>query len=145
MLPMLILAAGNFPPPPCGERTLRTYFVSSFIIAPSYPASADNLMNTSMKLTQRVILILAIALSCIGLDQGTKAVAKANLSLTATHSLLGDTVRLQLAHNTGAFLGLGDSFPASRLRPCSVGLEGWKGRGCWLGCTGFLAGNWLGE
>jgi signal peptidase II len=39
------------------------------------------------------------------------------LNLYDTHSLLADTVRFRLAHNTGAFLGLGDSLPDTLRQP----------------------------
>jgi len=58
---------------------------------------------------KRLLLILAILFSCVGCDQVTKSVAKTHLSDTGTIVLLGDTVRLQLARNYGAFLGLGSS------------------------------------
>jgi signal peptidase II len=66
-----------------------------------------------MTLVQRIAWISATALACIGLDQFTKAIAKAQLVLGDLHSMWGDTLRLQLAHNTGAFLGLGNSLPES--------------------------------
>jgi signal peptidase II len=47
----------------------------------------------------------------VGCDQTAKSVAQSSLSQTEVWSLLGDTVRLQLAHNHGAFLSLGASFP----------------------------------
>jgi signal peptidase II len=62
-----------------------------------------------MSSTKRLLLILAILFSCVGCDQATKSVAKAYLSETHTVVLLGDTVRLQLAKNYGAFLSLGSS------------------------------------
>ena len=68
-------------------------------------------MNTPMNWVQRLSWIVVTAVSCIGLDQITKAIAKSYLTLNDVHSLLGDTVRFQLAHNRGAFLGLGDSLP----------------------------------
>ena len=62
-----------------------------------------------MSTPKRLILIFAILFSCVGCDQATKSVAKAYLSETQTIVLLGDTVRLQLAKNYGAFLSLGAS------------------------------------
>ncbi|MBN1248927.1 MAG: signal peptidase II [Anaerolineae bacterium] len=47
---------------------------------------------------------------CIILDQATKLLAQASLPARTLH-LLGDTVRLRLSHNTGAFLGLGAGLP----------------------------------
>jgi signal peptidase II len=68
---------------------------------------------TRLTLNQKLAWISGIVFSCVGLDQLTKAVAKSRLNLFETHSLLGDTVRFRLAHNTGAFLSLGDSLPDS--------------------------------
>ena len=62
-----------------------------------------------MTTTKRLLLIFTILISCVGCDQATKSVAKAYLSETQTIVLLGDTVRLQLAKNYGAFLSLGSS------------------------------------
>ena len=62
-----------------------------------------------MSSTKRLLLVLAILFSCVGCDQATKLVAKAYLSETHALVLLGDTVRLQLAKNYGAFLSLGAS------------------------------------
>jgi signal peptidase II len=63
----------------------------------------------AMSTTKRLLLILTILFSCVGCDQATKSVAKAYLSETHSVVLLGDTVRLQLAKNYGAFLSLGSS------------------------------------
>lgn len=62
-----------------------------------------------MSSTKRLLLILTILFSCVGCDQATKSVAKAYLSETHAVVLLGDTVRLQVAKNYGAFLSLGSS------------------------------------
>jgi signal peptidase II len=62
-----------------------------------------------MSTPKRLILIFAILLSCVGCDQATKSVAKTYLAETGTIVLLGDTIRLQLAKNYGAFLSLGAS------------------------------------
>jgi len=64
-----------------------------------------------MSITKRTVLIFVVLVSCVGCDQVTKSVAQSLLSETEVWSLWGDTVRLQLAHNQGAFLGLGSSFP----------------------------------
>lgn len=56
---------------------------------------------------KRLLLILAILFSCVGCDQVTKSIAKSYLSQTQPLILLGDTVRLVLARNYGAFLSLG--------------------------------------
>lgn len=62
-----------------------------------------------MSTSKRLLLVLAILFSCVGCDQATKSVAKAYLSETHAVVLLGDTVRLELAKNYGAFLSLGAS------------------------------------
>jgi len=75
-------------------------------------------MNTAialapLTLSQKLSRIAVTAFFCIALDQLTKAIAKSYLNLFDTHSFLADTVRFRLAHNTGAFLGLGGSLPDS--------------------------------
>jgi signal peptidase II len=72
-----------------------------------------------MTKTTRMILLFAIAVVSIGLDQITKLIAIDRLVLGEVHSYLGDTFRLQLAHNYGAFLSLGASLS-----------EGWR-QGLW--------------
>jgi len=80
-------------------------------------------MNTAMSLSQRLLWISVTVLACVGLDQFTKAIAKSSLHLADVDSLWGDTVRLQLAHNRGAFLGLGDSLPEAVRQPLlSIGV-----------------------
>ena len=64
-----------------------------------------------MSITKRIVLIFIVLVSCVGCDQATKSIAQSFLSETEVWSFLGDTVRLQLAHNHGAFLSLGDSLP----------------------------------
>lgn len=64
-----------------------------------------------MSMAKRFALILVVLVGCVGCDQTTKSVAQSYLPSTEAWSFLGDTVRLQLTHNTGAFLGLGSSMP----------------------------------
>jgi signal peptidase II len=64
-----------------------------------------------MAITKRIILVFIVLVSCVACDQTTKSVAQSFLSETEVWSFLGDTVRLQLAHNQGAFLGFGASLP----------------------------------
>ena len=66
-----------------------------------------------MRITKRLLLILTLLISCVGCDQTSKSVAKTYLSETEAISLLGDSVRLQVAKNYGAFLSVGDSLPAT--------------------------------
>ena len=56
-------------------------------------------------------IVVAVVIGCVGCDQGSKAIAQALLPTADLGSLLGDTVRIQLALNDGAFLGLGGSLP----------------------------------
>ena len=55
--------------------------------------------------------LLGIVVACVACDQGTKRLAEAHFSPGERMSLLGDTVRLELAHNAGAFLSLGAVLP----------------------------------
>lgn len=64
-----------------------------------------------MKFPRRFFLVLIVLVSCVGCDQATKSIAVSNLSDMQEISFLGDTLRLQLAYNRGAFLSLGDSLP----------------------------------
>ena len=57
------------------------------------------------------ILILRIIFACVAVDQATKWLAKKYLAPDGFFSFAGDTVRLQYAENTGAFLSLGSSLP----------------------------------
>jgi len=78
-----------------------------------------------MNIAKRFVLIFIVLVSCVGCDQATKSVAQSLLSATEVWSFLGDTVRLQLAYNQGAFLGLGASLPeAFREGIFSVGVGG---------------------
>ncbi len=49
--------------------------------------------------------------ACIALDQATKYYAVQSLKGTPIQHYLGDTIRIQYATNTGAFLGLGNALP----------------------------------
>lgn len=64
-----------------------------------------------MKRTHRIAVILVILLGCVGCDQATKAVARAQLTPGATVSLFHDLVRLERSENPGAFLSLGEHWP----------------------------------
>jgi signal peptidase II len=59
----------------------------------------------------RAALFTTILLLCAGCDQAAKQVAEATLSGRGVIVLLGDTLRLELVHNPGAFLSLGALFP----------------------------------
>jgi signal peptidase II len=64
-----------------------------------------------MTFRNRLLLVLAVLVVCIGADQFTKSIAKSALAESPGHSYLADTFRLQYAENAGAFLSLGDSMP----------------------------------
>jgi len=64
-----------------------------------------------MQRLKRTALIVALLISCVGCDQTTKTLARAQLQDHAAVSFLGDTFRLQYAENPGAFLSLGASLP----------------------------------
>jgi signal peptidase II len=79
----------------------------------------------SMIITKRVALIFVVLVSCVACDQATKSVAQSFLSESELWSLLGDTVRLQLAYNQGAFLGFGATLPeAFQAGLLSIGVGG---------------------
>ncbi len=64
-----------------------------------------------MSLAKRLLLITIVLICCAGCDQTTKSVAQTYLPTAESWSFLGDTVRLRLAYNPGAFLGLGSTLP----------------------------------
>lgn len=66
-----------------------------------------------MTRARRLLLVLLVVLSCVAIDQTTKAAAKMALSDGQWHSFAADTVRLQYAENPGAFLSLGASMSES--------------------------------
>lgn len=66
-----------------------------------------------MDMLKRLVLILVVLVACVGCDQSTKLVAKTYLPETERVSLLGGSVRLEIARNYGAFLSLGASIPQS--------------------------------
>jgi signal peptidase II len=64
-----------------------------------------------MKFSKRLILISSVLIFCVGCDQATKSIAVSHLPAMKTFSYLGDTLRLQLSYNRGAFLSMGHSLP----------------------------------
>lgn len=64
-----------------------------------------------MSIAKRVFLIIAVTIVCVGCDQMTKSIARDVLPVNHTLSYLGDTVRLRLVYNLGAFLGMGSYLP----------------------------------
>jgi signal peptidase II len=66
---------------------------------------------------RRLAALLAVVVGCVAYDAASKAIASRLLVEGDRHSFLGDTVRLELAHNAGAFLSLGAGLPeAIRVR-----------------------------
>jgi len=64
-----------------------------------------------MQILARSALVALVLFGCVGCDQVSKSAARLYLPGSGVHSYLGDTVRLQFAQNSGAFLNLGDSLP----------------------------------
>jgi signal peptidase II len=62
-----------------------------------------------MSIAKRLVLIFSVLVCCAGCDRVSKRYAEARLSQTQTLSFLAGAIRLQLARNEGAFLGLGAS------------------------------------
>ncbi len=60
---------------------------------------------------RRLAALAAVLVGAVALDVVTKAIASACLVPGDRHAFLGDTVRLELAHNAGAFLSLGEGLP----------------------------------
>ena len=57
------------------------------------------------------LAMVAMALFCVGCDQATKRVAAEVLKGAETLSFWGDVFRLTYAENSGAFLGMGGTWP----------------------------------
>jgi signal peptidase II len=65
-----------------------------------------------MRNVWRLVLVATLMIGCVGCDQASKEMARAQLTLEATHSYLGDTFRLIHVENPGAFLSIGANLPA---------------------------------
>ena len=74
------------------------------------PSRAVDPTSVKQGLGLRLILVIA-TVSTIGCDRVTKHMAAISLPEAATQSFLGDTIRLEYAENTGAFLGVGADWP----------------------------------
>jgi signal peptidase II len=59
----------------------------------------------------RLALVALVLLPSVGCDRATKEYAEKNLSHRGRISMLRDTVRLEYAENSGAFLSLGSTLP----------------------------------
>jgi len=62
-----------------------------------------------LRKSSRLLLAIVILTTFIGCDQATKHYATATLQQSAPKSYLGDTVRLEFAHNSGGFLSMGSN------------------------------------
>ena len=74
-------------------------------------APPNQRLKSPVRKTLRLCLTLFVLTTCVGCDQITKRIASEKLRVVPSISFLGDTVRLQYAENTGAFLGLGHTLP----------------------------------
>jgi signal peptidase II len=57
------------------------------------------------------LALIVVIMATVGCDRVTKHFAAETLAGSPTQSLMMDTVRLEYVENTGAFLGLGASWP----------------------------------
>src|SRR4051812_25821751 len=60
---------------------------------------------------ERVFIVATVLLLTVGCDRWTKVLATDHLQKAGRISYLGDTVRLDFARNSGAFLSLGSTLP----------------------------------
>ena len=60
---------------------------------------------------RQALIFASILIACVGCDQATKQLAQETLGGARGVSMAAGTLHLELAHNRGAFLGLGDSLP----------------------------------
>jgi signal peptidase II len=65
---------------------------------------------SAMHRLKRELLILLLLVVCVGCDQITKDAAQQYLAIESSRSWFHDSVRLEYAENTGAFLSLGGEF-----------------------------------
>lgn len=61
---------------------------------------------------RRALVFLAVFSMTVGCDHATKLIAQRSLGDVGSVSLASDTLRLELAANSGGFLSLGASLPA---------------------------------
>jgi signal peptidase II len=69
----------------------------------------------------KAILVFALMVMTIGCDQVSKHLATDRLSGSPGRSFLADTLRLEYAENTGAFLSLGENLPENARTTLLVG------------------------
>ena len=64
-----------------------------------------------MRNVWRLIVVATLMVGCVGCDQVSKGIARAQLTLEVSHSFLSDTFRIVHVENPGAFLGIGANLP----------------------------------
>jgi len=68
-------------------------------------------MRQTVPPLNKLIIVVLVSVSCVGIDQITKGVAGQHLSDMRVISFLYDVIRLQYSENTGAFLSFGADLP----------------------------------
>jgi signal peptidase II len=84
-------------------------------------------MGRVMITRKRVILVLFVIISCVGIDQLTKEMAQSYLPRTKVLSIAGDALRLDYTENRGAVLSFEYCLP-----------ERWRGSALTLAVAAFL-------
>jgi len=74
----------------------------------------DATRHSAFATRSRWILPALVFCSCLGCDQWTKRLATEHLKQTPPTPYLADTLRIQYAENSGAFLGAGGGLPAQQ-------------------------------
>ncbi len=64
-----------------------------------------------MTRAERIIVTVAVVVSCIGCDQATKTIAQQMLVVNEPVSFFGNVFHLQYSENYGAMLGIGSDLP----------------------------------
>ena len=75
-----------------------------------------------MRKLQRISILTIVLFICVGCDQATKSVAQSQLSGKPPMTFLNDSVRLEYAENSGAFLSLGARLPEDAQRWIFTGI-----------------------
>lgn len=66
-----------------------------------------------MQKVNRILLLLFVLISCVGCDQATKMLARQHLATAPVQEYIGGLFRFVYAENSGAFLSLGATLPAT--------------------------------
>jgi signal peptidase II len=91
---------------------------------------------------RRLLVVVGILVACVGCDHAAKQLATGALDAAAV-SLVGDAVRFDLVHNTGAFLSLGEDLPRALRAPLLMGFVPLALAGfCLLALRSSLVGGW---